>query len=192
MPRRSWRRATKSSYTTPYVSTSDYEQVRSDGATFLVSPSQLHVDSEIEDIEQRSENDWVVKKRGVAADLVRRIDSRVVALRGPGHASATSRAPVPAERASSRPDPRRAWLTRAGRAVPLRARRLKCASANVHVQRREVFTRKTSRFVARFQVEGRQKPLADVGARGRFVCTTGARTRHLSNSARPREYAAPK
>ena len=64
------------------VSLAEYESVRSDGATFLVMPSQLHVDTEIEDITKRSDGYWVVKKRGQAAELTRAIDPRVVGLRG--------------------------------------------------------------------------------------------------------------
>jgi hypothetical protein len=65
-----------------YVSVSDYERVRSDGATFIVLPSQLHVDPEIEDIDERTDDFWVVKKHGRAADLARAVDPRKVGLRG--------------------------------------------------------------------------------------------------------------
>ena len=65
-----------------HVAVDEYEGVRSDGATFLVMPSQLHVDPEIEDITKRRDEYWVVKKRGQAAELARAIDPRVVGLRG--------------------------------------------------------------------------------------------------------------
>jgi hypothetical protein len=55
---------------------------RSDGATFIVMPTELHVDREIEDITERTDTFWVVKKRGVAAELTRQVDPRVVGLRG--------------------------------------------------------------------------------------------------------------
>ena len=65
-----------------YVGHDEYERVRSDGATFIVMPSEMHVDTDIEDITERTETYWVVKKRNLAAEVARAIDPRVVGLRG--------------------------------------------------------------------------------------------------------------
>ena len=43
-------------------------------------PTELHVDREIEDIIERTDTFWVLKKRGAAAELARQVDPRVIAL----------------------------------------------------------------------------------------------------------------
>jgi hypothetical protein len=65
-----------------YVAHDEYERVRSDGATFIVMPSEMHVDTAIEDITERTDEYWVVEKRDGAAEMARSIDPRVFGLRG--------------------------------------------------------------------------------------------------------------
>jgi hypothetical protein len=58
------------------LSVDEYEDIRSDGACFLVAPSKEHVWLEIESVSKRSDRYWVVTKFGEAAALAERADPR--------------------------------------------------------------------------------------------------------------------
>jgi hypothetical protein len=60
----------------------EYEEPRSDPATFAVAPGDAHVFPEIEDVVVRNERFWVVRKTGTAAELAAMVDPRRVGLRG--------------------------------------------------------------------------------------------------------------
>jgi hypothetical protein len=58
------------------LSVEEYEVIRSDGACFLVAPSNEHVWLEIEKVRTRCKRYWVVEKIGEAAELAERADPR--------------------------------------------------------------------------------------------------------------------
>jgi hypothetical protein len=58
------------------LSVEDYEVIRSDGARFLVAPSDEHIWLEIERVTKRYARYWVVEKIGEAAELAERSDPR--------------------------------------------------------------------------------------------------------------------
>jgi hypothetical protein len=58
------------------LSVEDYEVIRSDGARFLVAPSNEHTWLEIERVTKRYARYWVVEKIGEAAALAERSDPR--------------------------------------------------------------------------------------------------------------------
>ncbi len=60
------------------VSPGDYERVRADPTRFVVSPSERHVDDDIEDVVERTDDYWVVAKRGAAAKVATMVDPRAV------------------------------------------------------------------------------------------------------------------
>jgi len=55
----------------------EYERVRAESADFLISPSQEHVVPEVEDVLNRHEEYWVVRKTGEAGLVATRLDRRV-------------------------------------------------------------------------------------------------------------------
>jgi hypothetical protein len=58
------------------LSVKEYEAVRSNGARFLVAPSDEHVRLEIEDVTEHCDRYWVVEKHGEAAELAERANPR--------------------------------------------------------------------------------------------------------------------
>jgi hypothetical protein len=54
----------------------EYEAVRANPAHFLVTPSDEHVSSEVEEIVHRHERYWVVEKLGDAGDVSEELDPR--------------------------------------------------------------------------------------------------------------------
>jgi hypothetical protein len=58
------------------LSVEEYEVIRSDGACFLVAPSNEHVWLKIENVTRRCQRYWVVKKKGEAAELAERANPR--------------------------------------------------------------------------------------------------------------------
>jgi hypothetical protein len=55
---------------------SDYERIRADPTLFFVATSEEHVFVDIEDVAERHDGYWVVRKKGVAGELVARADPR--------------------------------------------------------------------------------------------------------------------
>src|SRR5215203_7276846 len=51
------------------MSTSQYEDVRRHSSRFLVSPSELHVWPDAENVVERFTNYWIVEKIGLAAQI---------------------------------------------------------------------------------------------------------------------------
>ena len=64
------------------LTSTEYEEVRSDPATFAVAPTDDHVFQQIEDVVERKERYWVVQKTGPAAELATQVDPRRSGLRG--------------------------------------------------------------------------------------------------------------
>ncbi len=60
------------------VSPADYERVRSHPARFVVAPNERHVYGDIEDVVERTDDYWVVEKRGAAAKVATMVDPRAV------------------------------------------------------------------------------------------------------------------
>ncbi len=54
----------------------EYESVRANARWFAVAPWDEHYFADIEDIVERTDRYWVVQKRGVAGELVDRVDPR--------------------------------------------------------------------------------------------------------------------
>jgi hypothetical protein len=58
------------------VTDMEYEATRADGHHFIVSPSDEHVDENVERIVLRNERFWIVEKAGQAADVSEALDPR--------------------------------------------------------------------------------------------------------------------
>jgi hypothetical protein len=58
------------------VTDAEYEAARADGHHFIVSPSEEHVDENVERIVLRNERFWVVEKAGPAATVSEALDPR--------------------------------------------------------------------------------------------------------------------
>jgi hypothetical protein len=54
----------------------EYEKLRANGIQFAVVPHEEHVFAEVEDVVERHERYWVVKKLGAAAQLTANADPR--------------------------------------------------------------------------------------------------------------------
>jgi hypothetical protein len=58
------------------VTEAEYESARADGHHFIVSPSDEHVDKDVERIVLQNERFWVVEKAGTAAEITEALDPR--------------------------------------------------------------------------------------------------------------------
>jgi hypothetical protein len=58
------------------MTSSEYEEVRQDGARFFVAPSDQHVWPDIEQVIERNDRYWIVEKTGHARYLTKRADPR--------------------------------------------------------------------------------------------------------------------
>jgi hypothetical protein len=58
------------------MSAEEYEAIRSDGARFLVAPSDEHVWPDVERVTERSDGYWIVEKFGHAGVLAKFADPR--------------------------------------------------------------------------------------------------------------------
>lgn len=67
----------------------EYESVRAHGTQFVIGPSSVHVYPELEDVVERNDRYWVVRKRGRAGVFAARVDPRRVGLRGQPTGGAT-------------------------------------------------------------------------------------------------------
>jgi hypothetical protein len=54
----------------------DYARIRADPKLFFVAASEDHVFEDIEDVVERHEGYWVVRKNGLAGELAARADQR--------------------------------------------------------------------------------------------------------------------
>jgi hypothetical protein len=68
--------ANESCIVTVEMTRADYEEIRGDGARFLVAPSDEHVWPDVERIIERLDRYWVLEKTGHAGDLAKRSDPR--------------------------------------------------------------------------------------------------------------------
>lgn len=59
-----------------HLTVPEYESVRADANLFVISPSEAHILPDVEDVIDRFDRYWTVKKRGKAAEVAVKLDPR--------------------------------------------------------------------------------------------------------------------